>query len=171
MMVSSDGYVDGSDSEQNWHNWNEEMSAYMMGFFQTVDNFIYGRKSYEEMIQYWPPLSGDFANIMNCTPNLVHSRTLKEAEWNATIKNEVNSDEITAMKKQPGKDMVIFAGPSLAGEYIRYGLVDEFRIIVNPVVLGFGKMYFPSVVSPFNLSLVSTKTFDCGNVLLIYKPI
>jgi len=64
MMVSADGYVDGSNLEQNWHNWNEEMSAYMMGFFQTVDTFIYGRKSCEEMIPYWPPLPGSISGTV-----------------------------------------------------------------------------------------------------------
>ena len=168
-MVSMDGYVDGPTPGENWHNWNEEMSAYMMGFFSTVDLFIYGRRSYEEMLRYWPPLRDEFAKVMNETPKLVHSKTLTKGKWNAAFKPEVNPDEIRAMKEQPGKDMVIFAGPSIASEYIKHDLVDEFRLIVNPVVLGTGKAYFPTIDQPFHLELIAAKTFDCGNVLLIYK--
>lgn len=170
MMVSVDGYIDGPNPQQNWHNWNEEMSAYMMDFFNTVDLFIYGRRSYEEMIAYWPPLKDDFAKVMNETPKLVHSKTLADGTWNATFKSGVNPDEIKAMKEQPGKDMVIFAGPSIASEYIKHDLINEFRMIVNPVVLGSGKAYFSLASHPLNLELISTRTFDCDNVLLVYKP-
>lgn len=170
MMVSADGYAEGHDPEKRWHNWNEEMSAYMMDFFRTVDTFIYGRKSYEQMIAYWPPLSDEFATIMNQTPKIVFSKTLEKASWNATIKKEVDVDEIKRLKTTPGRNMVIFAGPTVAASFIKHGLIDEYRLIVNPVLLGGGKAYFPSVRETADLKLISTRTFECGNALLVYEP-
>lgn len=170
MMVSADGYVGGRDPEEYWHNWNEEMAAYMMGFFNQVDLFIYGRKSYEEMIQYWPQLTDDFAEVMNETPKIVHSKSLNEASWNAAIRREVNPVGIRAMKNEPGKDMVIFAGPSIVSEYAAHGLIDEYRLIVNPVLLGGGKPFFSNIRTTTQLHLKDSRVFDCGNVLLVYEP-
>ncbi len=170
MMVSLDGFTEGKNPEENWHNWNDEMSAYMMDFFQTVDTFIYGRKSYEEMIEYWPVLDNEFGRIMNETPKLVFSRTLHEAAWNSTFIRKDPSEVIPRLKQQDGKNMVIFAGSNLADAFIKSSLVDEYRLIVNPVVLGGRKPLFRNVDSGFHLKLKKTIHFDCGNVLLVYEP-
>lgn len=170
MMVSVDGYTESQDPAENWHNWDEEMSAYMMNFMETVDTFIYGRKSYEDMIAYWPQLSDEFANVMNETPKLVFSRTLDSVEWNSRLIKEDGVNEIRRLKQQDGKDMVLFAGADLAETFIKNNLIDEYRLIVNPIVLTGRKPLFKNIEEPMDLGLKDSISFDCGNVILIYEP-
>ena len=170
-MVSLDGYIESRNPDEYWHNWNDEMNVYMMDFFKTVDTFIYGRISYEAMVAYWPQLTDEFAQIMNQTSKLVFSRTLKGVEWNSRLIKENAVDEIKRLKREHGKDMVLFAGADLAETFIKNDLIDEFRIIFNPVVLGGGKPLFKNINAPLRLELTATNTFNCGNILQIYKPI
>lgn len=169
-MISIDGYTEGKKPEVYWHNWNDEMSAYMMDFFNTVDTFIYGRKSYEDMIEFWPQLHDEFANIMNKTPKLVFSRTLDEAIWNSTVIHEDPSVIIPQLKQQSGKNLVLFAGSKLAESFIKNNLIDEYRLIINPIVLGGTKPLFRNIDKTFHLHLKDVIHFDCGNILLIYEP-
>jgi dihydrofolate reductase len=141
-MVSLDGYIEGRGDDINWHNWNEEMDRYMMEFFQTVDLFIYGRKSYELMIGYWPHQTGEFADIMNKTPKLVLSKTLKRSTWNSKLIAENAAAEVEKLKQMSGKNMVLFAGAEAASVFINNNLIDEYRLILNPVVLSSGTALF-----------------------------
>lgn len=170
-MVSLDGFVASDDPEEYWHNWDDEMAAYMMEFFKSVDTFIYGRKSYEEMIAYWPPLSDEFATVMNETPKFVFSNTLKAAEWSATVLDKNGLEQIQKLKDTPGKDMVLFAGPQLLESFIKSELVDEFRLIINPIVLGSGKPLFRNLKKVLFMKLKNSIRFNCGNIILVYKPI
>jgi dihydrofolate reductase len=170
MMVSVDGYIEAKDPNYYWHTWNEEMAAYMMGFFQTVDTFIYGRKAYEEMITYWPPLDDEFAKVMNHTPKLVFSRTLETVTWNATLVRENAAAAIRQEKAKAGKDLALFAGADLAGFFINHDLIDQYRLIVNPVLLGEGKTLFKERAKMKNVRMRETVPFKCGNVLLVYEP-
>lgn len=169
MMVSIDGYIEGMDSDISWHVWDDEMQAYMMDFLETVDTFIYGRKSYELMLDYWPNQKGAFADIMNQTPKIVFSKTLKKAQMNARIVHKNLVGEVQKEKARPGKDMALFAGANLASSFMEHNLIDEYRIIVNPVTLGKGIPLFQTE-KRHQYNLFHTKTFACGNVLLIYKP-
>lgn len=169
-MVSVDGYIEGKDPEYYWHNWDEEMAGYMMGFFQTVDTFVYGRKSYQDMIAYWPQLDDEFARVMNSTQKLVFSRTLEKVDWNSRLLREDGVEEVKKLKNQDGKNMVLFAGANLAETFVKNDLIDEYRLIVNPVVLGSGKPLFRNIFEHFNLKLKETIPFRCGNVLLVYEP-
>lgn len=171
MMVSVDGFIEGQDPAYNWHNWDNEMAVYMMRFFKTVDTFIYGRKSYEAMIAYWPELNDEFASVMNQTKKMIFSRTLKDVTWNSILISSNPTEEIQFLKKQEGKDMVLFAGADLAETFIKNGLIDEFRLIVNPVLLGSGKPLFKNLNKIYNLKLKETITFNCGNIILIYEPL
>lgn len=168
-MVSIDGYIESKNPKEQWHNWNEEMTDYTMEFFNTVDTFIYGRKAYEDMIAYWPSHDDPFAKIMNETPKMVFSRTLKDTIWNSTLYIELDPGEMQKEKEKPGKDMVIFAGADIIKSFRTHDLIDEYRLIVNPVVLGGGKPLFKDIEETISLKLKSTRTFDCGNVLLIYE--
>jgi dihydrofolate reductase len=168
MMVSVDGYIEGKDPEYDWHNWDNEMASYMMDFFTTVDTFIYGRKSYEAMIAYWPDLKDEFANVMNQTRKLVFSRTLEKVVWNAQLIKDNPVEEIQKQKKQEGKNLVLFAGADLAETFIKNNLIDEYRLIINPVLLGDGKPLFKKSGLVKKLKLKEAKQFNCGNIILIY---
>lgn len=165
MMVSVDGYMESTDPGEYWTSWDEEMAAYMTDFFRSVDTFIYGRKSYEAMIAYWPPLSDPFAYIMNKMPKLVFSRTLETATWNATLMRNIDPEEVRELKRQPGKDLALFAGAELAANFMEHDLIDEYRLIVNPISLAAGKPLFKH---RRKLDLRRVAQFACGNVLLIY---
>lgn len=169
ILVSLDCYIEGKNPKEHWHNWNDEMTDYTMDFFSTVDTFIYGRKAYEDMIAYWPSHDDPFAKIMNATPKFVFSRTLKDTTWNSTLYKELDPDEMQKEKEKPGKDMVIFAGADIIKSFRKFDLIDEYRLIVNPVILGGGKPLFKDIKDSVSLTLKSSKTFDCGNVLLIYE--
>jgi len=170
MMVSVDGYTEGQNPEENWHNWNNEMTAYMMGFLKNVDTFIYGRKSYEEMISFWPKLTDEFASAMNQTPKLVFSQSLNEVTWNSKLISEDPVEIIPQLKKKTGKNMVLFAGASLAESFINKNLIDEFRLIVNPLVMGGRKPLFKNIHETIHLNLKDSVHFTCGNILLVYEP-
>lgn len=170
MMISLDGYVEATDPTEYWHNWNEEMNSYMMSYFETVDTFIYGRKSYEEMLDYWPAQTGEFADVMNEMPKLVFSRSLRSLDWNSRLLDEVNPVYFKQILQEEGKDLVIFAGPDLIESFRKHDLIDEYRLIINPLILGGGKKLFQDLEATEKLKLVSSRQFDCGNILLIYTP-
>jgi dihydrofolate reductase len=127
------------------------------------------------MAGYWPtasPPSEDqvIIDAMNNLPKIVFSRTLARADWtNTRLVKEVNKEEILKMKQQPGMDMVIFGSGSIVSAFSQLGLIDEYRIIVNPVVLGRGKPLFKDIRERINLKRLKTKTFSSnGNVVLYY---
>src|SRR5690625_314428 len=180
MLVSLDGYIEGPNHEQDWFTWDEEMETYMQNFIQTVDTFIYGRKSYEMMVDYWPHAASDpawpnrdqeFVDTMNNYPKLVLSRTLNKVEWNATLIKSHIAEEISNIKKQSGKDLALFAGAETAATLMKHNLIDEYRLIINPVILGKGKSLFNNLKEPLNLNLIKTQSFPSGIVILHYQPI
>ncbi|WP_153800251.1 dihydrofolate reductase family protein [Foetidibacter luteolus] len=170
MMVSADGYAEGPGNNLDWHVWDDEMETYMTAFLEGIDLLIYGRVSYELMIQYWPNAEGHFAGMMNNKEKLVFSSTLSKVEWNSRLVKTGIPEEINRLKAQPGKDMVLFAGPTLLAEMIKHQLVDEYRLIIVPVVLGAGTPVFKNVTHLLNLTHAATRSFKCGNVLLTYQP-
>ena len=170
-MVSLDGFIEGENNDIDWHVFDDEMGEYMLNFMDTVDTFIYGRRSYELMLEYWPKAEGHFADVMNETPKIVFSKTLDKVIWNSRLVNDNVWEEMNAEKRKPGKDMVLFAGADLLTTFINLDLVDEYRLIVNPVVLGAGTPYFKDLHDQLNLKLTDSKTFTCGNVVLCYEPI
>src|SRR5205085_4021440 len=112
------------------------------------------------------------ADKMNTVPKLVFSKTLDKAEWNnSRLVKENIAGEISKLKHEPGRDLAIFGSSDLAVSLLQMGLVDELRIMVNPVVLGNGKPLFKGIHEKLNLKLLKTRTFHSGNVLLYYQPI
>ena len=137
---------------------------------------MFGRITYELMASYWPTpyaLKNDpiVAERMNSLPKVVFSRTLDEASWNNTklVKGDIAA-EIRKMKGEPGKDMVIFGSGNIISQMAQEGLIDEYQIVVNPVVLGKGRTIFEGIKEKLNLKLTKTQAFGNGNVLLCYEP-
>ena len=176
MMVSLDGFYEGPNHEIDWHNVDEEFNEFAINQLNEVDMLLFGRVTYQGMASYWPtPFAQEddpiVAEKMNTLPKLVFSTTLEQAEWNNTrLVKEHIAEEISNLKRQPGKDLAIFGSSDLAVSFMHMGLLDEIRVIVNPVVLGAGKPLFKGLDDRVHLKLVGTKTFDSGNVLLYYKP-
>ena len=173
--VSLDGFIAGPNGEIDWFVWDEEMAKYSRNLLYSTDTLMFGRVTYELMAGYWPtasPPSEDqvIIDAMNNLPKIVFSRTLDKAGWtNATLVREIDKEHIMNMKQQPGMDMVIFGSGGIVSTFAQRGLIDEYRIIVNPVVLGSGKPLFKDIRERIKLKLLKTKTFRSnGNVVLYY---
>ena len=175
MMITLDGFFEGPDQDIGWHNVDEEFNDFAIKQINEVDTLLFGRVTYEGMASYWPtPFAKEndpvIADKMNTIPKLAFSKTLDEVEWNnARLVKENIAEEISRLKQQPGKDMAIFGSSDLAVSLLQMGMVDELRIMVNPVVLGSGKSLFKGIHETLNLKLLKTRTFRSGNVLLYYE--
>jgi len=177
MMISLDGFFEGPNRELDWHNVDEEFNEYAIGFLHTVDTLLFGRVTYELMAGYWPTLSATtndpiVAGKMNSLRKMVFSKTLQKVGWeNTQLVKENIGEEILKLKRELGKNIAMFGSSDLALTFIKQNLIDEYRIIVNPVVLGKGKSLFSGLEKKISLRLTNTKRFDSGKVLLYYKPV
>ena len=181
MHVSLDGFVCGPNGEQDWMTRDDdEMGKYLASDFQTtVDTMLVGRVLYQGFASFWPTVPEnpdipkelvDFAHWMNNTPKVVFSKTLKTVDWtNSRLAERGLADEIAYLKQQPGGDMVVFGGASIVEALTEQNLVDEYRIKLEPIVLGAGKPLFNNGIDPIKLSLIKSKAFDSGVVGLYYQ--
>jgi dihydrofolate reductase len=112
----------------------------------------------------------EFAGIWKDTPKIVFSRTLERVEWNSRLVHDDPVQEVVRLKAQPGFDMDV-GGPTLAATLMRAGLIDEYRLFVQPVILGAGTPFFPPLEERIGLKLVETRTFGSGVVYLRYATI
>jgi dihydrofolate reductase len=175
-MVSLDGFFEGPNQDISWHNVDDEFNQFAIEQTSTVDTILFGRRTYDGMASYWPTdaaIKDDpiVAGLMNSLPKIVFSRTLQKADWNNTrlIKDNI-AEEILKLKGQPGKEIAVFGSADLLSTLIQLDLIDEHRIIVNPVVLGSGTPLFKNMKHRLNLKLMRSRTFDSGNLLLYYQP-
>jgi dihydrofolate reductase len=170
-LMSLDGFFEGPDHELDWFLVDEEFFEYARHMLRGVDTILFGRKTYLHMANYWPSAPADeIANQMNNLPKIVFSRTLQSAEWkNSTLVRSDAAAEISRLKQLPGRDMVILGSASLASFLLQRGLIDEYRVILNPVFLGGGKPLFQDVKQRLRLKLSRTKLFGSGVVVLYYQ--
>jgi dihydrofolate reductase len=175
MVVSLDGYFEGPAGEIDWHNVDGEFNEYAADLLSSVDILLFGRVTYGIMAAYWPTpaaINDDpiIAEKMNSLNKIVFSRTLPAAAWNNTRLVKVGAaEEVVKLKQQPGRNIAIFGSSGLALTFIEHGLIDEYRIIISPVVLGGGKLLFKGIKGRLNLELVKARTFGSGNQLLYYR--
>lgn len=176
QLVSLDGYIEDRDGKIDWTGPGEELHRHFNELEKNLDINFYGRHMSDAM-DYWltadqnPDASDvevEYARAWQETERIVFSKTLDKVAGKARIEREVNPEEIKKLKKQPGKDMAV-GGANLASTFIKYGLIDEYRLYIHPVVLGGGKPMFP-VDEKLNLELIETHAFGCGVVMLKYQP-
>lgn len=175
-MVTLDGFFEGPNHDIDWHKTDEEFNEFAIAQLNEIGTLLFGRVTYQLMASYWPTQAAAesdpvTAEKMNSTPKVVFSRTLHSAEWDKTRLARDAVQEITKLKQQDGKDIAILGSANLAASLIPLGLIDEFRIMVNPIVLGKGTPLFQDVNDPLSVKLLSSKTFHNGNVLLFYQPV
>src|SRR4051794_12763542 len=144
MMLSLDGYFEGPDRDLSWHLVDEELHAHFNEQLATMSAFVEGRVTYELMEAVWPtadhnpdnpPTMREFAGIWRAVPKIVFSRTLQDVGPNASLRAEVDPDEIRALKQQPGGDMTL-GGGDLGGTFRPPGLVGEIRVLLYPDRIG-----------------------------------
>jgi dihydrofolate reductase len=132
---------------------------------------LMGRVTYEEMAGFWPTADDEYAAPMNDVPKVVFSRTLTTADWpTSTIASGGLADEVNTRKRQPGKDMIAWGGAAFAQSLTRLRLVDEYRLVHQPVALGDGLPLFAGLTAPFVLDLIEARPYPDGSVLQIYRP-
>ncbi len=176
MMVSLDGYFEGPDHDLGWHNVDEEFNEFAIEQLNEVDALLFGRVTYQMMASFWPTqfaIENDpvVAGKMNSLPKLVFSTTLEQVDWeNSRLVKERITEEVSQLKQQEGGDLAIFGSAALATSFLHMGLLDELRLMVNPIVLGSGSSLFKGVHEKLNLKLLKTREFRSGNVLLYYEP-
>jgi dihydrofolate reductase len=179
MHISLDGFAAGPNGELDWISFSAELEKYAEDIVSTVGVALYGRVTYQMMESYWPtvltnPSSTkhelEHARWIEQIDKIVVSKTLSTVEWNNTrlIKDDL-AGEISKLRQQPGKDAVVFGSPGLAQALINLDLVDEYRLTVNPVVLGSGVSMFDALETRVDLKLLATKVFESGVVGLHYQ--
>jgi dihydrofolate reductase len=132
---------------------------------------LMGRVTYEEMAEFWPVSDDAYAAKMNEIPKVVFSKTLQQATWpESRIARADLSDEIGRLKSEPGKDMIAWGGAAFAQSLIRLGLVDEYRLVLQPVALGDGLPLFNGLTTPLSLELIEAVTYANGSALHVYRP-
>ena len=177
MGVSLDGFIAGPGGEIDWSDPDEELHRFHNEQTREMGAHLCGRRLYEVML-YWetaeernpsaPEYELEFARIWKDLPKVVFSKTLDEVEGNARLVSDGVADEVAKLKEEPGKDLAV-GGAGLASTLIEFGLVDEFRPFVSPVVLGGGTPYLPALKRRIDLELVETRTFSSRVVYLRYR--
>jgi dihydrofolate reductase len=175
INITLDGFCDHTamvaDDELHQH-YNDLLSS--------ADTLLYGRITYQMMEDYWPGLvknpSGNkpmdqFAVLIDNISKIVYSRTLQQVEWkNSLLKNEIRTEEILALKEQPGKP-ILAGSPGLIVALTQLGLIDEYQLCIHPVIAGKGLPLFKNMQDSINLKLLNTKIFDSGAVVHYYEQV
>lgn len=190
VQITVDGYVAGTQGELDWMTWDmdEKVTEYINAFTDSSDTILLGRKMTDGFVDYWtnvltdPKNSDDpdkpgynpeyaFAKKMVNTPKVVFTKTLTKSTWANTVLAKGNLvDEIAALKKRDGKDIVVYGGASFVSSLVNENLIDEYHLFVNPVAIGTGMTIFGTSTKRQKLSLIHSIPFPCGITVGCYKP-
>ena len=183
VQVSVDGFIAGPNGEMEWMvwNWDSKLNEYVAGITEPVDCIVLGRKLAQGFIPHWAAVAGNPAEAeheagkwFTSTHKVVFTKTLDISHpaangWNNTVLAR-NLDEITNLKERDGKDIIVYGGASFVSALINQGLVDEYHLLVNPIAIGQGLPIFRDLDFKLQLELVKCSSFECGIVVLNYKP-
>jgi dihydrofolate reductase len=167
MSVSLDGFIAGPDGDIDWAAPDEELMAFHTEQSRELDAHLCGRGLYEDMLP-WETREGDFAEIWKAIPKVVFSTTLETVQGNARLATGDVADELSRLGKTPAADVSV-GGAGLAATLVEHDLIDEYRLFINPVVLGGGTPFFPERRERLKLELIETRTFGARVVYLRYR--
>jgi dihydrofolate reductase len=177
MVMTLDGYTEGPNQEFDWPNVDDEFDRFSLSQLNDIDILLFGKNTYVLMADYWPSAEARrddpaTADAMNDAEKVVFSASLSEAEWaNTRLVTTDAAATVRELKEQPGNDLALFGSATLTVSLLEHGLVDELRVMVNPILLGAGVSLFSTLSGRVPLKLLRTTTFSSGNVLLTYQPI
>jgi dihydrofolate reductase len=187
MQMTLDGFSTGPNDEMDYlppfndENMWKDLHEEMWKNLEAVDTFILGRRTYQIWEKYWPAAANNpqstendkrFSRYADETQKIVISSTLGQVDWkNSRLIKDNISEEIQKLKHQPGKNLVIAGGATVAQTFARLGLIDEYRLVVHPVILGKGKLLLKDVDARQKLKLIGTRSFNSGAVGLSYERI
>ncbi len=184
-FLSVDGVMQGPGSPDEDRDGGFEHGGWQVEYFDEgiladaqegmdkADAYLFGRRTYQIMVAHWPsaPADDPFTGHLNATKKYVASRTLTEVTWeNAELLQGEVAEAVARLKEQPGKDIVVLGSGDLVQTLVAHGLVDEFGLVVSPLILGSGKRLFRDADQVRRLTLVSSKSTPKGNLLLSYRP-
>jgi dihydrofolate reductase len=179
--VSVDGYTAGPNNDMSFvgESFNDEMGQYEYEFVSSGDTLVLGRVTYESFAGAWPHVPNNpnasegekaYARKLNDMRKVVFSRTLGSADWNnSRLLRELDAEAIRRLKQEEGQDLLIYGSASIVQQLTSLGLIDEYQLLVHPIVLGGGKPLFKDVGATRRLELVSARPFQSGVVLLTYR--
>ncbi len=182
-VMTLDGFVAGPNGELDWfvHKGfmkGTEFGEYARNLIRSVDAVLLGRRTYEEFVSYWPTATDDDPVVterINNLPKFVFSRSLKQVSWGdwgtARLVREEAEVAVSKMKQEPGRDVVIYGSATLVSTLMKAGLIDEYQLIIHPVVLGRGRPEFKDLNERYHLNLKEMKQLKTGAVLLVYQPL
>jgi dihydrofolate reductase len=181
MHISLDGFVAGLNGEMDWIKVDDTMFDFVATMTDKADTALYGRVTYEMMQSYWPK-AGDKPNATkheiehstwyNKVSKVVLSKTIQETGLhNTKVINGQLSDNINELKQQGGKSILIFGSPRASQSLLNEGLIDEFWLFVNPIILGKGMPLFKDITGTTKLKFVESKFFACGVIALHYEKL
>jgi dihydrofolate reductase len=174
VHITLDGFVSGPNEDMScFHPVDTQYIEDNGVLLDSTDYILFGRVTYQGMTTYWPNATGEFAEKVNTIPKIVVSNTLEQVEWgtwgNAQLVNGNVEEEIKKIKQQDGGNIVIFGSANLIQSFTDLGLIDEYRFLVQPVVIGSGRPFFHNIKDKLDLQLINTKTYSSGTVLLNYQ--
>jgi dihydrofolate reductase len=171
--ISIDGYVAALDKSHPWgvEREDEGIKRWVLDSVWAAGAHLMGRVTYEEMAAFWPTSTSEYARPMNEIPKVVFSKTLQHADWPETrIAHGDLAEEIGRLKREPGDDLIAYGGATFDQALSRLGLVDEYRLMVQPAALGAGLPLFKDLPAPLHLELVEATTYGTGVAIHIYRP-
>jgi dihydrofolate reductase len=171
-LMTLDGFVEGANRDISWHFdvWGEELERLGIDQLKGAQGLLFGRVTCELMANHWPSAAGEVADLMNALPKYVFSRTLTRSDWNNTQMFGADvPGTVARLKRESAKDIFLFGSADLAASLIAHGLIEEFRIALNPIILGGGTPLFKPG-ERVKLKLVDSKAMSTGVVILRYQP-
>jgi len=172
--ISIDGYVAALDRSHPWGEGREDDEAFKRWILDSVwaaGAHLMGRVTYEEMAAFWPTSTSEYAAPMNEIPKVVFSKTLQRTDWPETrIASGDLAEEIGRLKREPGKDLIAYGGATLDQALSRLGLVDEYRLMIQPAALGAGLPLFKDLDAPLHLELIEATAYATGVAIHVYRP-
>ncbi|MBC7901465.1 MAG: dihydrofolate reductase family protein [Saprospiraceae bacterium] len=175
-FVTIDGYFKGLNEDIGWHKHGDEEAEYSAESLKSDNTLLFGRVTYEMMAGFWPtPMAYEkfpvVAEGMNNAEKIVFSKSLKKAAWNNTaVMNGNIIEKMRKMKQQPGSDMTLLGSGSISSLFADQGIVDEYRILMDPIAIGDGTPLFKGIKQNLNMKLINTRVFRSGAVLRFYQP-
>ena len=173
MGVTLDGYVHGAKGYEDWGlpPEDDDVVAWKVASLREASTHIMGRVTYEAMAAVWPNETGVYADVMNEIPKVVFSSTLGHADWpESRIAKGDLAEDIDRIKREPGDVILAHGGATFLHALIREGLIDEYRLVIHPVVIGHGTGLFDALRQPLRLDLVEARTFPSGTAIHVYRP-
>jgi len=168
MLMAMDGVVENPQWTSQFRS--EESQKYKFDELFASDALLLGRITYQGLAAAWPGATGAYGERINRMPKYVPTTTLQEAEWNATLIKDNVGEEVTRLKQESGQDILIFGSVELIHSLMQEDLIDEYRLMVFPIVVGNGKRLFHGESQQKAFKLVQSQTFGSGVVVLTYEP-